>query len=62
MKTKKLSKKLTLNKNTIANLIDTDMKKIHAGACDSIIPDSQCTGDTLCSVHTCPFMVTCTLN
>ena len=43
MKTKKLSKKLTLNKNTIANLINTDMQKVHGGAGVTIGPTDCCT-------------------
>ena len=60
MKTKKLRKKLTLNKNTIANLMTTDMKKIHGGIGVTIIPNSQCTELPNCSVDTCNSLC-CTL-
>jgi natural product precursor len=43
MKTKRLSKKLTLNKNTIVNLFNTDMKKVYGG---------DTTGSNLCTMPT----------
>jgi hypothetical protein len=48
MKTKKLRKKLTLNKNTIANLINTDMQKVRGG----FGTDGCCTMPTGCQ-ETC---------
>ena len=51
MKTKKLEKKLVLNKKTIADLINNEMKKVHGGvSVDTCWTDcrSRCATDDCC--------------
>jgi len=42
MKTKNFSKKLNLNKRTVATLNDDEMKKLRGGDPDSTDPDCTC--------------------
>ncbi len=49
MKNKKLSKKLILNKTTVANLNHEEMKKLWAG---SVPGGGEC--GTSCPISTCP--------
>lgn len=64
MKTKKFSRKLMLNKKTVANLNGSMMGKVHGGEGDSQTPaNSCCMGPTDCPNCTqtcyCPTEVTC---
>ena len=60
MKTKKRNKKLTLNKNTIANLMTTDLQKIRGGgltikSCDTCDCPTMPTGcQETCNPAVCP--------
>ncbi len=51
MKTKKFSKKLTLNKKTIANLENKKMNAIRGGAIPKTDPNKGC--------HTGTFLICC---
>jgi len=64
MKTKKLSKKLELNKKTIADLSNSQMGKIKVGGepttktlcgtvCGCVTNDASCTCQTFCEQNTC---------
>jgi len=60
MKTKAFSKKLTLNKTTIAHLDNGEMKVIHGGIRTALCPswlktDCDClTIEPTCPTNTCP--------
>lgn len=53
MKTKKISKKLTLNKKTIAHLDPKELKGLHGGVTGThCVSDCVCTGS--CENTACP--------
>ena len=62
MKTKKFAKKLTLNKNTIANLSNGQLVKIKGGVADTehlCVPSFTLTNCDECPSYTCETCSTC---
>ena len=55
MKTKKFSKKLTLNKKTIANLKDKEMKEVNGGATNPSDNPYVCCIPKTTTPPLCPF-------
>jgi len=50
MKTKNFSKKLTLNKKTVAHLNEGELKNIHGGGPDTFNPETETKG--ICCLET----------
>ncbi len=54
MKPKKLNKKLSLNKKTVADLNVSEMGHLKGGCLDTDIRKSGCVTDNTCMIETCP--------